>query len=566
PDMTGETDSSGYHPGADLSSFDASTSRAPAGYRNTPGAQHDAWAAEEGEDIPKTWEEGQERRKRAEQELQRRREIAQKEEEERRLGEEFWQGEEDRFGPVVPPVVQQQRPPEPPLQFLPPPSPPPIAPQSDSLLLLDPVPIQEPPSHSQTPAPAPQPSAPAAQTDVSDETYQIKHINWVDPITSQMRRSPILLQNGNGPCPLLALVNALVLSTPPDISTSLLEVLQVREHVSLGLLMDAVFDGAVSRVSTQGPEIDFSDLFSFLMSLKTGMNVNPSYVSPAGSEPPKLGTFEFTKEMKLYNSFLIPLYHGWLPHPQSRVYSVLQRVAPTYEEVQNILLQEEIIIHRISTAENGDVAGQATPEEQKLIEDAAVIRDWHDDSRTQLTEWGLENLTRNWDSSHTRSNIGILFRNDHFLTIMKGRIPGSDRPVLLGLVTDMGYGGYEEVVWESLVSIRGEGGQFLTGDLRPVGDGHPDRPRQGRGRPVQSLLDVGDNDGWQTAGSQRRTSSRNDLGGLPLDMSNLRVNAAPPPPPPPPQPSDGTGEITNTDYDLALAMQLQEEEDERERQ
>jgi hypothetical protein len=47
------------------------------------------------------------------------------------------------------------------------------------------------------------------------ETYQIKQINWHDASsTINPRRSPILIQNANGPCPLLALVNALIISTP----------------------------------------------------------------------------------------------------------------------------------------------------------------------------------------------------------------------------------------------------------------------------------------------------------------------------------------------------------------
>ncbi|RPB26233.1 hypothetical protein L211DRAFT_702726 [Terfezia boudieri ATCC MYA-4762] len=235
--------------------------------------------------------------------------------------------------------------------------------------------------------------------DPSPEAYQIKHITWVDPTTLQTRRLPILLQNENGPCPLLALVNALTLSTPSSATTALTEILRVREHISLGLLLDAVFDGVVTQTSTQGVDIDMSDLFAFLMSLSTGMNVNPRFVFPqlpSGDDgPPQLlGSFDQTREMRLYNSFGVPLYHGWLPSPTAAVYKVMQRVAPTYEEVQNLLLQEEIILHRISTALGGSPEAEITRQEERVVEDAGVIRGWLDDSCTQLTDWGLEKMVR----------------------------------------------------------------------------------------------------------------------------------------------------------------------------
>lgn len=558
-----------YDPGADLSSFDASTTRAMPGYRGALGTILDGWA-EEGDNggvIPKTWQEEQERRMEAERELHRRRERAEQEEMERKLGEEFWRGEEERFGPVVPEKIRPHSTGTGvPISGNGPtmrggnldgsfmgtnrthivPSSAPVAhnfyssaapqPQQDFPLTQE-QPKQQPqqlpaeasgaqPLTEQPPVPqvdgntSTQPdttSQPPPGRNPTADAYQIKHITWVDPVTSQTRRSPILLQNENGPCPLLALVNALTLSTPADSPTALIEALRVREHVSLGLLLDAVFDGVVTRASTQGVEVDMSDLFAFLMSLSTGMNVNPRFVfptTPSGEDgPPQLlGSFEQTKEMRLYNSFGVPLYHGWLPAPGERVYKVLQKAAPTYEEVQNLILHEEIILHRISTAPQGSPEGELSGGEGPVIEDAGIIRTWLDESCTQLTNWGLESLTRYWGGNISDGRgaglgrMGILFRNDHFCTVMKGRIPGREE-ALLSLVTDMGYGGYEEVVWESLVSVSGEGGDFWTGDYRPVGGGDGGHvPRTGQH--VRSLLDVDDDAGWETVGGQRRRGAR----------------------------------------------------------
>lgn len=550
-----------YQPGADISSFDASTTRAMPGYRGAHGTTLDCWA-QEGESsgiIPATWEDEQNLRRAAERELHRRREIAEKQEMERRLGEEFWKGEEEVFGPLATGKVRSQSVdggvpvlaipavagglvgvddaghtmnPTPPVSSMPP-LPPPLPKKSlegrheqsqerrSDQLPQQPVQPSDTPLENQTPQKReqtpPPPQLPPRCS--SPEAYQIKHITWIDPVTNRARRSPILLQNANGPCPLLALVNALTLSTPFNTTTVLTEAMRVREYISIGLLLDAVFDGVVTRASTQGMDIDMSDLFAFLMGLSTGMNVNPRFVfpqTPSGDPgPPQLlGSFEQTKEMRLYNSFSVPLYHGWLPAPSSLVYNVLQKTAPTYEEVQNLLLREELILQRISTAQPGKPEAQVSGAEERVVEDAGIIRAWLDDSCTQLTGWGLESLTQHWGGNvHDGKGaglgqMGILFRNDHFCTVMKGRIPGTHGEVLLSLVTDMGYGGYEEVVWESLVSVNGEGGRFLAGDYRPVGGGDEGVGSSGSRQHVKSMVNIDDNDGWETVGGSRRRESR----------------------------------------------------------
>lgn len=107
------------------------------------------------------------------------------------------------------------------------------------------------------------------------ETYSIRHVNWADT-TGKLRESPILVQNKNGPCPLLALVNALVLrSTIHDSQPPIVRALQTREQISLGLLIEALFDELTTRL---GPDDEFPDieaLSRFLTMLHTGMNVNP---------------------------------------------------------------------------------------------------------------------------------------------------------------------------------------------------------------------------------------------------------------------------------------------------
>ena len=389
------------------------------------------------------------------------------------------------------------------------------------------------------------------------ETYQIRLVNWYDASSpTNPRRSPIMVQNANGPCPLLALVNALVLSTPSGTATALVETLRVREQVSLGLLLDAVIEELMSgrRGDAVGKLPDVTDLYAFLVTLHTGMNVNPRFVpeeetinlmdAPIDTDIPtnlhqarKAGGFENTREMKLYSTFSIPLIHGWIPPRNHPAYAALKRSAQTYEDAQNLMFREEELEDKLQ--QQG-----LTPEEQTILEDIASVKYFLNSTATQLTGYGLDTMTE----SLAPGSIAILFRNDHFSTLY--RHPRSGQ--LLTLVTDMGYAGHDEVVWESLVDVSGEGCEFFSGDFRPVGNVADD---------TQPQPPAEDESGWTTVESKSRkaprqgrsTSAQQDL--PPLSTLNINDDTMPVSP-----------NTEQEDHDLALAMQLQEEEEERDRQ
>lgn len=385
------------------------------------------------------------------------------------------------------------------------------------------------------------------------ETYQIRLVNWYDASSPKNpRRSPTMVQNANGPCPLLALVNALVLSTPSDVATALVETLRVREQVSLGLLLDAVIDELMSdrRGSVTQSLPDVSDLYAFLVTLHTGMNVNPCFVPveekaisliDAPIDHPidrqdlrKPGGFENTREMRLYSTFAVPLIHGWIPPRNHPAFAALKRAARTYEDAQNLMFREEELEEKLQ--QRG-----LSQEEQVMLEDIASVKYFLSSTATQLTGYGLDTVTE----SMAPGSIAILFRNDHFSTLY--RHPRSGQ--VLTLVTDMGYAGHEEVVWESLVDVSGEGCEFYAGDFRPVGNVEGDTQQQ------NGTMRRDADDGWQTVSnkSRKRPRSRADL--PPLETLSLGEDR------PPMSPN-----LEQEDHDLALAMQLQEEEEERERQ
>ena len=412
------------------------------------------------------------------------------------------------------------------------------------------------------------------------ETYQIKHVRWTDWRSPELRTTPVLMQNANGPCPLLALVNALTMSTPPNVNTGLNEVLRIREQVSLGLLLDAVFDELMSgrrgEIAQELPDV--GDLYAFLVTLHTGMNVNPRLVPERSAQLNlvdgldtdnsisirdyrKPGGFEKTKEMTLYSTFAIPLIHGWLPHKAHPAFNALERSAPTYEDAQNILFREEELEGKLQREGlNG--------EEQRLLEDIASIKYFLDSSATQLTGFGLDTITEALDPG----SIAILFRNDHFSTLYKHPRNGQ----LLHLVTDMGYAGHDEVIWESLVDTTGEGSQFLSGDFRPVGaqvGGSAAVSPAASSSQRNEIFEPADSAGWQTVTRPNRRTSSSAATTTPSRPHVTTSTSKPLPPHPSQQPLNRDSEYNlpspkNTeqeDADLALAMQLQEEEEDRSR-
>ena len=373
-------------------------------------------------------------------------------------------------------------------------------------MLDEPVEGYAPPDHAPPSHPPPKPprsivqSAPLNEATLQrlkeqrNETYQIKHFNWFDHNRNTLRRSSMLTQNKNGPCPLLALVNALILGKPDDTESALGNALRAREQVSLGLLIESLMDELTSESRDNALEEfpDVDELNRFLLRLHSGMNANPRFVEPERPSPNlmdarnselhvplsintdrKPGTFEQTHDLILYGAFAIPLVHGWLPQRSDPARAAFARAAPTYEDAQTIQFGEEELEIKLRQ-------GGLTPNEQQLWEDIVSIRRFFSTYPTQLTPYGLNVVSE----SLFPGAFAIMFRNDHFSTIYKHPETGQ----LYTLVTDAGYADKDEVIWESLVDVSGQRSEFFSGDFRPVGNVEeaPDSSPQPPGRRASS--------------------------------------------------------------------------------
>ncbi|RCV23169.1 hypothetical protein SETIT_4G277300v2 [Setaria italica] len=150
--------------------------------------------------------------------------------------------------------------------------------------------------------PQSQPAAPPAEP--PEVMHRTRAVDFLG------RRTPIVYQNDNGPCPLLAICNVLllknVISLNPDAS-------EVSQQKLLSLVAERLIDSN-SAVQDKDEEYvrnreqNIADAIDLLPLLATGIDVNVMFR--------KIDDFEFTRERAIFDLLDIPLYHGWIVDPQ----------------------------------------------------------------------------------------------------------------------------------------------------------------------------------------------------------------------------------------------------------
>ncbi|KAK8475813.1 hypothetical protein V6N13_109516 [Hibiscus sabdariffa] len=130
------------------------------------------------------------------------------------------------------------------------------------------------------------------------------------PIQFLGRTTPIILQNDNGPCPLLAICNILLLRNNLSLSPDIAEVSQEK---LLSLVAERLIDSN-SNVNNkdagyvENQQQNIADAIDLLPRLATGIDVNIKFR--------RIDDFEFTRECAIFDLLDIPLYHGWIVDPQ----------------------------------------------------------------------------------------------------------------------------------------------------------------------------------------------------------------------------------------------------------
>ncbi|KAM3726432.1 Ubiquitin carboxyl-terminal hydrolase [Dirofilaria immitis] len=237
----------------------------------------------------------------------------------------------------------------------------------------------------------------------------VYYIKWVDV---QGVDYAIVMQNENGPCPLLAVINVLLLRgqiTLPCGST------EVSEKKLLQFIADCILrlkPNDIDEAELPNYEQNVSDVFALIPSLPKGLDVNIHFTG--------VKKFEYTPACALFDVLNIPLVHGWI-------------VDQADEELLRVVdgLSYNRIVEKIVSTNN--------------VSENCMLRNFLDSSASQLTTQGISELLSNLNDGE----IAVLFRNNHFQTLAK------QKDALYVLVTDMGFLDESTVVWETLDCVDG---------------------------------------------------------------------------------------------------------------
>lgn len=252
--------------------------------------------------------------------------------------------------------------------------------------------------------------------------YLVKWITWKE------KKTPIITQSENGPCPLLAIMNTLFLRWKAKLpaQTEVVTTEDLMAHLGECVL------SVTPREKADGMELNFqqnmSDAMAVLPKLSTGLDVNVRFTG--------VTDFEYTPECIVFDLLDIPLYHGWLVDPQSP-----EMVASVGKLSYNQLV-EKIIDYKHSA-------------DSSRVSEGLVVEQFLESTATQLSYHGLCEL----NTTAKEGEISVFFRNNHFSTMIK------HKGHLYLLVTDQGFLQEEGLVWESLHNVEGDG-NFCDSDFR----------------------------------------------------------------------------------------------------
>lgn len=269
-----------------------------------------------------------------------------------------------------------------------------------------------------------------------DLTFDTKNIQF------QSQSHKILLQNENGPCALVALVNLLLLSSShARYSKDIIRLIQDERKVKLHDILQSLADIAINMTAETNELEDIDYLLLMLPDLHKGLNVNPRFNGSFGKSN--------QAATELFKVFKVRLVHGWIMGGE---YDEIRDLS--YEDAQDLLTKAADL--KRETEENDNIEPITDENTESCLRQASLVTQFCNQTATQLTETGLLHL----NETITEGEFTILFRNDHFSTLYK------QNGILYNLVTDLGFKRRSKIVWESLITIDGSGDGFFDGHFK----------------------------------------------------------------------------------------------------
>jgi len=277
------------------------------------------------------------------------------------------------------------------------------------------------------------PGSAGAGTGASEETFAVRSVAFCG------RQVPMLLQNRNGPCALLAVANCLLMRGTLTLAKD--EVL-----VSSSTLVERLAQLCEQLNATQMEEDPnmregITEVIQRLPLLLDGLLLNCGFASCTD--------FELTADLGLFDCLSVNLYHVWVAPEVAKVagsWNALSEQLALGSELRETLEREGRL---------------PTEEEDENLTRGVWLRDWLDETQAQATPEGLRELFETVE----HREASVLFRNNHFCTVYK-----PSKEALVTLLTDAAFEEEANAVWES-VELDGDTGHILDADFAPYRPG-----------------------------------------------------------------------------------------------
>mmetsp|Transcript_7422 Transcript_7422/g.8170 ORF Transcript_7422/g.8170 Transcript_7422/m.8170 type:complete len:428 (+) Transcript_7422:135-1418(+) len=251
----------------------------------------------------------------------------------------------------------------------------------------------------------------------------------------------ILLQNENGPCPLLAAGNVLLLKKSIVLPSACIESGVVTIEELTNILAERIL---LNNSSTTGSDYHINEVMKIFPNLQFGMDLNPKFTAgPTG--------VEYTMELNAFDLLRIELVHGWLLESDAQEYEWVDD--QTYNQLVNLVIEGNDATAKLEH-KSQDSDSNYDELSNKAIR-GTVVRNFLDRSAHQLTYYGLTTL----HEYVKEGDMVIFFRNNHYNTLTKYK------ETLYLLVTDLGYASVQSVIWEKLDVIDGDT-EYVTGEFQ----------------------------------------------------------------------------------------------------
>jgi hypothetical protein len=218
-------------------------------------------------------------------------------------------------------------------------------------------------------------------------------------VKSCSKKLRIVTQCNNGPCPIIAILNCLILQDrikqpAPDSVTAEEMMTQLGNYI----LKREIPEECTELLHAQSTSLEVCSSQQLLK----GLDINVKFKA--------VDAFEFTPMLTLFDFLDIKLFHCWAPSPDDDEYEELSKLS--YNELVTLLFDDE---------------------KEKL-------KIWYNQTASQATEYGIFQIR----SKMKPGEIAVLFRNNHYFVVT------FQNDVMYSLITDQGYLHSPELVWEEL--------------------------------------------------------------------------------------------------------------------